>query len=265
MTTELVPPQPRSRRGTRRASARRHATEQALLARYHCNGDLRAREQLVERFLPFARDLALRYSYTDEPVDDLMQVASLGLLKAIDRFEPGRGTKFTSYAAPTILGELKRYFRDKGWAVHVPRHLQERALAIGREAEALSKRLGRSPTVREIAAALGYTVEQVLEGAEAGRTYGAASLDTPASRDREDAVPLAERIGLVDGSFALVESREAIARTWRALPDAERRVVELRFVHDLTQGEIGKRIGYSQMHVSRLLRRALAQLERAAA
>src|SRR5215210_4175903 len=143
------------------------AHEQALLVKYHLNGDLAAREELVTRFIPLARELALRYTYTDEPFDDLLQVASLGLLKAIDRFEPGRGSKFTSYAAPTILGELKRHFRDKGWALHVPRDLQERSLAVSREREALSKQLGRSPTVKEIAIGLGRSAEAVLEASEA--------------------------------------------------------------------------------------------------
>src|ERR687895_1014266 len=132
-----------------RAEARE--TERQLLVRYPLEGDLAAREELVERFLPLARDLALRYTYTDEPFDDLLQVASLGLIKAIDRFEPGRGTKFTSYAAPTILGELKRHFRDRGWALRVPRDLQERVLAVNRARELLSTRLGRSPPVTEIA------------------------------------------------------------------------------------------------------------------
>ena len=142
-------------------------TERLLLVRYHRDGDLAAREELVERFLPLARDLALRYTYTDEPFDDLLQVASLGLIKAIDRFEPGRGTKFTSYAAPTILGELKRHFRDKGWSLHVPRDLQERTLAVSRATEVLSKELGRSPKVREVAEHLGCSVEKVLEAQEA--------------------------------------------------------------------------------------------------
>src|SRR5918999_2237814 len=133
--------------------------ENALLARYHLKGDIQAREELVKRFLPLARDLALRYRYTDEPVDDLFQVAALGLLKAIDRYEPDRGSKFTSYAAPTILGELKRHFRDRGWALRVPRDLQERVLAVNRARELLSTRLGRSPTVTEIAGELGLTQE----------------------------------------------------------------------------------------------------------
>ena len=239
--------------------------ERRLLVRYHEFGDLAAREELVERFLPLARDLALRYTYTDEPFDDLLQVASLGLIKAIDRFEPGRGTKFTSYAAPTILGELKRHFRDKGWSLHVPRDLQERTLAVSRASETLSKELGRSPKVREVAAHLGCTVEQVLEAQEAAASYEAASLDAPAARDDDDSASLVDMLGRTDHSYDLVEDRDAIASTWLALPDVERQVLELRFMHDLTQREIGERIGYSQMHVSRLLRRALNRLETAAA
>ena len=245
-----------------RAAAR--ALEQALLVRYHRAGDLAAREELVERFLPFARDLARRYSYTDESFDDLVQVASVGLIKAIDRFDPDRGAKFTSFAAPTILGELKRHFRDKGWALHVPRDLQERTLAVTRETEALSKSLGRSPKVREVADSLGCSVEAVLEAQEASASYEAASLDAPTSREDDEAAPLIDLLGDEDSAYELVEDRDAIASTWKALPDVERKVLELRFMHDLTQREIGERIGYSQMHVSRLLRRALNRLETAA-
>jgi RNA polymerase sigma-B factor len=236
--------------------------ERRLLQKYHEEGDLEARAELVERFLPLARDLALRYTYTDEPYDDLLQVASLGLIKAIDRFEPGRGSKFTSYAAPTILGELKRHFRDKGWALRVPRDLQERTLALSRATEVLSKELGRSPKVREVAEHLGRTVEEVLEAQEAAASYEAASLDAPAGgRADEESATLVDLLGREDSSYELVEDRQAIASTWRTLPDVERQVLELRFMHDLTQREIGERIGYSQMHVSRLLRRALKRLE----
>jgi RNA polymerase sigma-B factor len=240
-------------------------TERELLIRYHHYGDLGAREELAKRFLPLARDLALRYSYTDEPHDDLLQVASLGLVKAIDRFEPDRGSKFSSYAAPTILGELKRHFRDKGWALHVPRDLQERTLAVNRETEALSKSLGRSPKVSEVAKSLGCSVEQVLEAQEAAASYEAASLNARTSRDDDEAAELVDLLGAEDHAYELVESRDAIASTWKALPEVERQVLELRFMHDLTQREIGDRIGYSQMHVSRLLRRALTRLETAAA
>ena len=243
----------------------RDRTERALLIRYHRDGDLRARAELVERFLPLARDLALRYTYTDEPFDDLMQVASLGLIKAVDRFEPDRGTRFTSYAAPTILGELKRHFRDKGWALRVPRDLQERALAVSRHTEILAKKLGRSPNVREVAWAIGCSVESVLEASEAAASYEASSLDAPAARGDEESASLVELLGDDDSSYGLVESRDAIASTWRSLPEIERHVLALRFMDNLTQREIGERIGYSQMHVSRLLRRALASLETAAA
>jgi RNA polymerase sigma-B factor len=238
--------------------------ENALLAHYHQEGDVRAREELVQRFLPLARDLALRYRYTDEPVDDLFQVAALGLLKAIDRYEPDRGTKFTSYAAPTILGELKRHFRDRGWALRVPRDLQERVLAVGRARERLSTQLGRSPTVTEIASELGLKPEAVLEATEAARSYEAASLDAPVSRDDVDSASLIDTIPGEGSAAELVETRDALANTWQALPEIEREVVRLRFMEDLTQREIGERVGYSQMHVSRILRRALNRLERSA-
>jgi RNA polymerase sigma-B factor len=237
--------------------------ERRLLIHYHREGDLAARAELVERFLPLARDLALRYAYTDESHDDLLQVASVGLIKAIDRFDPDRGAKFTSYAAPTILGELKRHFRDKGWALRVPRDLQERALAVGREAEALSKRLGRSPNPREVAQALGYSVEEVLEAQEAAASYAAGSLDAPTVRDDDEAGSVVDLMGREDSGFELVEDRDAIATTWKLLSEVERKVLELRFTSDLTQREIGDRIGYSQMHVSRLLRGALTRLETA--
>jgi RNA polymerase sigma-B factor len=239
--------------------------ERELLVRYHRAGDLAAREELVERFLPFARDLARRYTYTDEPFDDLQQVAYLGLIKAIDRFDPDRGTKFTSFAAPTILGELKRHFRDKGWALRVPRDLQERALTVIREAEALSKELCRSPKPREVARAVGCSVEEVLEAQQAAASYEAASLDAPTARDDNEGASLVDMLGGQDDGYELIEERDAIASTWKTLPDVERSVLELRFVHDLNQREIGERIGYSQMHVSRLLRRALDRLETAAA
>jgi RNA polymerase sigma-B factor len=259
---EASPPLlPRAKRRERTAA---RDIEHRLLISYHREGDLAAREQLVERLLPFARDLALRYRYADQEFDDLCQVASLGLLKAIDRFDPAHGAKFTSFAAPTILGELRRHFRDKGWAVHVPRDLQERTLAVSRETESLSKQLGRSPKPREVARALRCSVEDVLEAQQAADSYEAASLDAPIARDDDDAGSLIDLMGGDDSSYDLVQDRDAIASTWQELPDAERHVLELRFVYDLTQREIGDRIGYSQMHVSRLLRRALSRLETAA-
>jgi RNA polymerase sigma-B factor len=243
----------------------RSPRESDLLRKYQRDGDLAARTELAESFMPLARDLALRYRYTDEPVEDLTQVAYLGLLKAIDRFDAGRGTRFTSYAVPTILGELKRHFRDKGWAVRVPRDMQERVMAVNRESEALSKRLGRSPSVRELAERLELSPEAVLEAREAANSYETASLDAPvAGTDADDAPSVADTIGVEDGGYELIESREAIAGAWRALPERERRALRLRFVNDLTQREIGSQIGVSQMHVSRLLRRALERLRVAA-
>jgi RNA polymerase sigma-B factor len=265
MCAVALAPQSRTTNPERHDRADTREIEHALLLRYHRTGDLAAREELVERCLPLARNLARRYSHTDEPFDDLLQVASLGLIKAIDRFDPERGVKFSSFAAPTILGELKRHFRDKGWALRVPRDLQELTLKVGREAEALSKQLGRSPKPREVAQGLGCSVEDVLEAQQAAASYQAASLDAPTARDDDEAGALVDLMGGEDGGYELVEDRDAIARTWKALPDQERSVLELRFLHDLNQREIGERIGYSQMHVSRLLRRALDRIETAAA
>jgi len=264
VTLASASPAPKPR-GKSHDSVPARAAERELLLRYHRWGDPAAREELAELFLPLARDLARRYTYTDEPFDDLLQVACLGLVKAIDRFDPDRGAKFASYAAPTMLGELKRHFRDKGWALHVPRELQERTLAVGRETEALSKRLGRSPKPREVAQALGCSVEQVLDAYEAGASYQTTSLDAPAGRDDDDAAALLDLIGAEDSAYERVEDRDAIASMWEALPERERKVIELRFMSDLTQREIGDRLGYSQMHVSRLLRGALSRLEDAAA
>jgi RNA polymerase sigma-B factor len=238
-----------------------HASDDELLLTFRRTGDRRVRELLVERYMPFARKLALRYNYTQEPNEDLVQVASIGLLKAIDRYEPSRGSKFRSFAAPTILGELKRHFRDKSWAVHVPRGIQERALALTRQTETLSSRLGRSPTLTELAEAMKCPLDEVLEATHASRSYDAVSLDAPVSADGEESLPLGELLGNREDGFELAEERQAMAERWRSLSDLEREVVQLRVVHDMTQREIGQRIGYSQMHVSRLLRRSLERLE----
>ena len=235
--------------------------ERRLLVRYRRDRDLRTREQIVRRFIPLARELARRYVYTGEPLDDLSQVALLGLIKAVDRFDPGRGVRFTSYATPTILGELKRHFRDHGWAVHVPRDLRDRAVAVTREIEGLTQLLGCSPNVREVADRLGYTAEEVLEAREAAASYSALSLDVPEQREDDHCRAPMERFGDEDGGYGVVETRDAIAVAWGKLPDIERRVVKLRLVEDLSQREIGERVGFSQMHVSRLLRRAFERLE----
>ena len=228
--------------------------------RYHQQGDTAARDELVERFLPLARQLARRYQRGNEPLDDLIQVASIGLVKAVDRYDPARGTAFSSYAVPTILGELKRYFRDSGWAVHVPRGMQERVMTVNQAISKLSREFGRSPTAGEIAAEINEDPELVLEALEAAIAYDAVSLDTPRTSEEEDGDTYADTVGVIDERFELVEYQSAIGPTMRALPARDRLVLKLRFEEDLTQLEIAQRIGVSQMHVSRLIRRALKRL-----
>jgi RNA polymerase sigma-B factor len=237
----------------------RLAEDLRLLKAYHANGDIRARDELAERFMPLARQLARRYQRGQEPLEDLVQVASLGLVKAIDRYDTDRGTAFSSYAVPTILGELKRYFRDSGWAVHVPRGMQERIMQVNSTMDVLSRRLGRSPTPAEIGKEIGTTPELVLEALEASAAYEATSLDAPRASE-SDGDSYADSMGADDEAYEQIEYLETIAPTMRALPERDRLVLKLRFHDDLTQSEIAERIGVSQMHVSRLIRRALARL-----
>ena len=235
--------------------------EQRLLERYHRDGDLSAREELVTRFLPLARQLVRRFERPGESVDDLMQVASIGLVKAIDRYELDRGYAFSSFAVPTILGELKRYFRDAGWAVHVPRALQERALEVNRSISELSRRLGRSPTPREVASATGLGQEAVLEAMEAGMAYDSVSLEAPPpGSDNSTGEPWAEHIAVEERGYELAEYTATLGPQLRTLPARDRMVLHLRFVEDLTQSQIAERIGVSQMHVSRLIRGALERV-----
>jgi RNA polymerase sigma-B factor len=235
--------------------------DRRLLRRYHDVGDLSARDDLIERFLPLARQLARRYQRGNEPLDDLVQVASIGLVKAVDRFDPERGSAFSSYAVPTILGELKRYFRDAGWAVHVPRGMQERVMNVNQAVSRLSRDLGRSPTPTEVARSLDEDPEHVLEAMEAAIAYDAVSLDAPSrTADEDGSDTYADSVGVIDERFELVEYAAAIEPTVRALPERDRMVLQLRFDEDLTQLEIAERIGVSQMHVSRLIRRALTRL-----
>jgi RNA polymerase sigma-B factor len=238
----------------------RSREDRRLMTRYHTNGDAAARDELVERFLPLARQLARRYQRGNEPLDDLIQVASIGLVKAVDRYDPERGTAFSSYAVPTILGELKRYFRDSGWAVHVPRGMQERVMVVNQAIAKLSRETGRSPTAAEVADEIGDTPEAVLEAMEAAIAYDAVSLDTPRTSEEDEGDTYADTMGMIDERFELVEYTSAIGPTMRALPERDRLVLKLRFEDDLTQLEIAERIGVSQMHVSRLIRRALKRL-----
>ena len=243
--------------------SRRARDEARLLERYHRTGDLAARAELTERFLPLARSLARRYERGGESLDDLTQVASLGLLKAIDRFDAQRAVAFSSFAVPTIVGELKRYFRDYGWSVRVPRGLQELALRAQREREEFAAEHGHAPTAGQLAQRLGVDVEQLLEALEAVGARRAASLDRP-REDDDDERPVRE-LGIEDPGFAAAEDAATISRLTASLSQYEREVLRLRFEHDLTQSEIGARIGCSQMHVSRILRGAIAHLQAQAA
>jgi RNA polymerase sigma-B factor len=234
--------------------------EEILFIRYQRNGDMAAREELVQRFLPLARRLARRYERASEPLDDLVQVASIGLVKAIDRFEAEHGAGFSSYAVPTILGELKRHFRDSGWALHVPRGMQERVLKVNEAVEHLSGELGRSPSPQQVADELELSVEDVLEAMEAGAAYDTVSLDAPLRSSDDERTTFADSLGETDGRFDLIEHSATLGRALRAMPERERSILYLRFAEGLTQVEIAERIGISQMHVSRLIRRALERL-----
>jgi RNA polymerase sigma-B factor len=232
----------------------------ALFSRWTQFADETARVALVERFLPLARSVARRYMPSGVPLDDLEQVASLGLLKAIDRFEPARGLAFTTFAIPTILGELNHYVRDAGWAVHVPRSAQERARKVEVAVRVLTSQTGHSPTVSEVAGHLGFSTENVLDGLEIAQARAAIPLDAPRRSDDNGAGSSTDFLGGPDPRLALADNTATVSRAVERLPQRERRILHFRFVEDLTQAEIAVRIGISQMHVSRLLRRSVQQL-----
>lgn len=231
-----------------------------LFAQWREHGNPRAREELVQRFLPLARKLARRYAGAREPFDDLLQVASLGLVKAVDRFDPSRGTAFSSFAVPTILGELKRYFRDLGWSVHVPRGAQEMALRVEDGYQKLTVKHGRAPSVGMLAEYLELSIEDVLEGLETAAAHHSVSLDAPHDDGEGGAGTLADTFGEEDDRFEFIEASATIAAAARSLSPRERRVLILRFVEDQTQTQIAEIIGVSQMQVSRILRGALEKL-----
>jgi len=241
-------------------AAGRAQSEESLFHRYQSHDDLLARDELIRRFLPLAQRLARRYDGGGEPLEDLVQVAGLALVKAVDRFDAERGTPFVGYAVPTIIGELKRHFRDCSWAAHVPRGMQERILSIGHAVAGLSGELGRSPTTAQIAAETGLSSEKVLEGLEAATAYDALSLDAAVPSEDGGGVTYADTAGRADPRFETLDERMSLRRGFWALSEKERLIVYLRFVDGLTQAEIGERVGISQMHVSRLLRRALDRL-----
>jgi RNA polymerase sigma-B factor len=231
-----------------------------LFLRWRRFSDRAARDQLVERYLPLARKLARRYLSSSEPYDDLVQVASLGLVKAVERFEPERGFAFTSFAVPTIVGELKRYFRDSGWALHVDRSAQERARKVLDAQQKISARTGRPPTIDELAQYLEISEEEVLDGLQTAEAYDTVSLDAPVPGEAEGTASRLESFGGGDQRLALVDDQATIFAAAKHLPQREREILFLRFSADLTQTEIAERIGVSQMQVSRLLRRSLHRL-----
>jgi RNA polymerase sigma-B factor len=241
-------------------TANRARHERRLVERYHLHGDLAAREELIRRFLPLARKLAVRASRSDS-LEDVYQVASVAVVKGVDRFDPDRGAALSSYLVPTIMGEIKRHFRDYNWAMHMPRDMHDRMMAARTAGDALWQTLGRAPTPAELAEALGVTTEEALEMHEASMALAVRSLDAPREGQREDdGDDLGAAIGAIDESFEAVEDRSALAAGMRALPERERLILKMRFEEDMLQHEIAEQIGVSQMHVSRLLRRALDRL-----
>ena len=234
--------------------------DRALLRRYHEDGDLAARDQLIERYMSLVRSLARRYAYRGEQLDDLVQIGSIGLIKAIDRFDVDRGVELTTYATPNIIGEIKRHFRDKGWSVRVPRGLQELNVQLSKLIEEQTIELGRSPTIPELAKVAGVDEELVVEAIESGRAYSTVSLSTGGGQDDEGELDPLESLGAEEPQYEVSEDRAMLAPGFRALNERERLIIHLRFFKGLTQSQIAQQVGISQMHVSRLIRRALERI-----
>ena len=234
--------------------------DKQLLRRYHQDGDLQAREELIERYMSLVRSLARRYAYRGEQLDDLVQIGAIGLIKAIDRFNLERGVELTTYATPNIIGEIKRHFRDKGWSVRVPRGLQELNVQVSKLVEQLTVQLGRSPTIAELAEAAGVEEEDVLEALESGRAYSSVSLSPGGASDEEGELDPLESLGTEDPEYEVSEDRAVLAPGFKVLDERERRILHLRFFSGLTQSQIAEQIGISQMHVSRLIRRSLEKI-----
>jgi RNA polymerase sigma-B factor len=240
--------------------ARRQREDKRLMLRARATGDGRARDELIERYMPLARSLALRYRRASEPLDDLIQVASVGLVKAVDRWDPDRGLAFSSYAVPTILGELRRYFRDSTWDVRPARDLQELCLAVEEAREKLWGELGRSPTVDDLSRRLDRQPEEIVEALQATEGRSLRSLDAPVHDEEEDSASAGDLIGTSDAGFERVEAGVTIERLTAILDERAREILRLRFSEDLLQSEIAERVGCSQMHVSRIIRSSLEKL-----
>ncbi len=228
--------------------------QRALLVAYLEDGDVHARDRLVQELMPLVRSLANRYAGRGEPTDDLVQVGAIGLVKAIDRFELEKGVELSTYAVPTIVGEIRRHFRDRTWGVHVPRRLKELSMRLSRTRDELSAELGRSPTVAELAEAVGVDEEEAIDALEASKAYSPRSLDQPYEEDEPARV-----LGLADEErgYAALERGSVVRQGLDALDERERRIVVLRFLRGMSQSEIAAEVGISQMHVSRLLRKSL--------
>ncbi len=236
-------------------------SDKVLLRRYHEQGDIAAREQLIEQYMSLVRSLARRYSYRGEQLEDLVQIGCIGLIKAIDRFDLNRGVELTTYATPNIIGEIKRHFRDRGWSVRVPRGLQELNVQLSRLIEQLTVQLGRSPTIAELAKAANVEEEAVLEALESGRAYSSLSLSAGSGGGDDDGEldPL-ESLGTEEHAYEVSEDRAVLAPGFKVLDERERRILHLRFFKGLTQSQIAQQVGISQMHVSRLIRRSLEKI-----
>jgi len=243
----------------RAARAARQAEDRELLRSYHERGDTSAREKLIARHLPLVRSLARRYAGRGEPLEDIEQVGAIGLIKAIDRFDLEREVSLATYATPNVVGEIKRHFRDKGWAIRVPRSLQELNAKMSGAIDELTAKLGHSPSVTEIAAHLGTDNEEVLEALEVGSAYSALSLDTGPRGDEDGTDPM-ETIGSEDAEFDRSEDRATLGPAIAQLPEREREILRMRFEEGLPQTQIAERVGLSQMHVSRLIRRSLSSM-----
>jgi RNA polymerase sigma-B factor len=234
--------------------------DKILLRRYHEDGDLQAREQLIEQYMSLVRSLARRYSYRGEQLEDLVQIGAIGLIKAIDRFDLDRGVALTTYATPNIIGEIKRHFRDKGWSVRVPRGLQELNVQLSRLVEQLTVQYSRSPTIPELAKAAGVEEEEVLEALESGRAYTSLSLSVGGGGGDDDDLDPLESLGTEEHQYEVSEDRAVLAPGFKVLDERERKILQLRFFEGLTQSQIAQQVGISQMHVSRLIRRSLEKI-----
>lgn len=232
-----------------------------LFRKFKEEGDMEAREKLVMSHLNLVRFLANKFKNRGEPLDDLVQVGYLGLLKAIDRFDPSRGLEFTTFATPTIMGEIKRHFRDKGWSVRVPRRLQELSAKVNQATDLLTRQLQRSPSVEEIAEHLDVSVDEVLEAMESSSAYSSVPLEAPSGADSDDSPSVLDRYATEDNDLAFTDDRLVIEEALEGFSPREREVIELRFLKGMTQIEIAERLGISQVQVSRLLRRTLKKIQ----